>query len=403
MVKLIMSLVIAAAVVCTYWSIRFAAADWLAQREQLPSALRAVALASGDEAYLRETAQLADESNGDGAFYYQQAVKANPYASYDWNQLGLHAERAHQFKQAETDLLTAAHYDNLFEPRWALANYYFRRGDMPAALRWIRKSLEIADIGFPGIFRLCWEISSDPAIILHDAVPDRPLVLAQYLLFLGATNRLDAATPVALRLLPIAGSEQVGPLLNYCDAAIAAGRVNDSISVWNGLSERKLIARGPVTSNGQNVVVNSGFEFPPSGRGFDWRLTNADGVLIYPKKTGGLVIDFAGKQPENCVILSQYLQLKAGVSYRLHIKYQTSGISPASGLRWRILDASNGRETPDVSLNLPSEKDQDGYLSFSVPPNVNFEILQLIYERRLGTTRIEGTLNLDQVEITSAP
>ena len=62
------------------------------------------------------------------------------------------------------------------------------------------------------------------ADIWRYAIPKTPVVLEQYLQFLLADNKLDAAEPVAAQLVEVAERPQVNSLLVYSDATIAAKR-----------------------------------------------------------------------------------------------------------------------------------------------------------------------------------
>lgn len=223
---------------CLYWNAKLILAGWYESRQDLPSVLKAVTLVPGNEAYLRRAAQLTDEREGDGTAYYMRAVHADPYSSYDWMQLALHAERSGRAEQARHYLLTAAHYDHLFEPRWTLANYYFRTGNVAETLYWIRQSLAIAEADFTTIFRLCWLTSDDPGLILSSAIPNRPMILVRYLRFLCVTNRWGDTGAVVKKLVAIGGAKETPVLADYCDAAIAAGHRTEAIAAFSGCSHR---------------------------------------------------------------------------------------------------------------------------------------------------------------------
>lgn len=136
-IRAVMLLPIAATAVAMYWSLRLTIANGFEEGVDLNAAIHAIALVPGNDAYLRRAAELTDEVGGDGAAYYRKAITVDPYASHDWVQLGFDAERDGRSRDSEQDLLQAAHVDRTFEPRWALANFYFRRGDTTSTLRWV--------------------------------------------------------------------------------------------------------------------------------------------------------------------------------------------------------------------------------------------------------------------------
>ncbi|MGI9073659.1 MAG: tetratricopeptide repeat protein [Bryobacteraceae bacterium] len=384
-----------------YWSLRFAIADGFEARSNLSASAHAIALVSGDEEYLRRAGELTEEAGGDGTAYYRRAAAVDPFAANDWMQLGFHAERSGRYQEAERDLLKAASVDQSFEPRWTLANFYFRRDDSSNTLRWIRKSLSIAEGDFTAVFRLCWQATGDPGQILREAMPNRPGVLGQYLNFLFSTNRFEESTAIAMRLVGIASPDQTGALLDYCDRALTAAHPDQAATVWNALSRRGLIPQSGIGGNLAHTIRNRDFHAALTGRGFDWKSSAPEGVLIDSAGSEGLRIEFSGKQGDESVILSQYVHLTPETRYVFNTRYQSEGIAPGAGLRWRLLNPFTGREVENAAVELPSANSEQAQAKFIVPPYLRWGLLRLLYNRRPGTNRIEGSLRLIFVDIAA--
>jgi len=136
-------------------------------------------LSPGNEAYLRRSAAVLEEIGRDGTRYYREATRIDPYDSANWLQLGFHAERLGHFQAAEQNLLEAAQVDGLVEPKWALANFYFRRGSLLRTRHLVPDTMSLQGGGLRAAVRLGWQATSDPIMILRGAVPKRPLVLDQ--------------------------------------------------------------------------------------------------------------------------------------------------------------------------------------------------------------------------------
>jgi tetratricopeptide (TPR) repeat protein len=384
-----------------YWSVRLAVASWFETSATLNASRRAIALAPGNEEYLRRAAELIEAAGGSGTAYYRQAVTADSYAANDWVQLGFHAERDGQYPEAERDLLKAARLDQQFEPRWTLANFYFRRGDSTNTLHWIQRSLSIAEGDLTAVFRLCWQATKDPGQILHNAIPNRPAVLGQYLSFLFSTNHFKESTAVAMRLVGIANRDQTGALLDYCDQALSAGLPDQAAIVWNSLNRRKLITQPAIAHNSTHTIRNPDFHAALTERGFDWKVSVPGGVLTDRGGADGLRIEFSGKQADESVILSQYVHLTPGTQYLFRTRYQSNGITPGTGLRWRLLDPLTGREVENAAVELPSSDGEHAQARFFVPPYLRWGLLQLLYSRTPGTNRIAGNLRLIFVDIAA--
>lgn len=240
------------------------------------------------------------------------------------------------------------------------------------------------------LFRLCWRTTQDSSEILERAIPERADVLRQYLGFLLAENRLGAAAGAAERLVERSGADDVPPLVSCCDRLLEAKNVPAAIRIWNTLSARKLIAAPPVRLERGPSLINGNFATPPVQHGFDWRLNPVAGVNASLDPPAGLRIAFSGKQPERCELLRQFVPVVPGREYILRFHCRTSGIAPGTGIRWRVY-------APDLiaaSRDLSEET-----LVFSTPADAALIRLALAYERSPGTTRIEGSVWLYDVEL----
>jgi len=261
----------------------------------------------------------------------------------------------------EKSLLAATRLDAGFAPRWALADFYFHRRD--AAKFWpaMRDALNVSYGDLAEQFRECWSMEADPATTLDRAIPDRPAVQRQYLNFLLSENRLDAAPPVAMRVLSAADREAAPSLLNYCDRMLAQWRGEEARAVWDGLVKRNLVAE--------------------PDRGFDLRISTPPGIEA-ERTASGAILRFSGRQPENAELLSQYIALVPRRRYLFTARYRISGIPPGSGLI--------------SALRLPDGRDLPADIAFQAPDGVTLGRLFLAYRRAPGTVRIEGSLTLEK-------
>src|SRR5690348_4481522 len=124
-----------------YWSLRLAWADHLSRSPEEPMVARAIAWAPADaDLYLR-LADLRQASGGDFAGLLEAASALDPYNADTRLRLGAAAEMRGDLRAAESRLLEAARLSRQFAPRWALANFYFRRGDAGRFWMWTRASV----------------------------------------------------------------------------------------------------------------------------------------------------------------------------------------------------------------------------------------------------------------------
>lgn len=306
----------------------------------------------------------------------ETAARLSPYDSAPLIRLGLAAELGGRRARAEQLLLEAARIDRLYEPRWSLANFYFRSGDVAKFWPAVRAALEMAYGDQTPLYRLCWRFTDDPARVL-EAIPSRRALLAGYLQFLLAERHADSAPSAARRLAGLATAEDLPLLLTYVDRS-------PDLTVWNMLCRRGLLPYRPLDPERGPILTNPDFVTAPLLRGFDWRAASTAEIAPARIAPSGLRIGLSGNQPESCELLWQPLPAIPGRRYRFRFDYRTSQIPPRSGLHWTVAGAA----TPDLS----SDTLRSVTLDFTA--SAPLERLALTYARVPGSVRIEGSIEL---------
>ena len=204
-------------------------------------------------------------------------------------------------------------------------------------------------------------------------------------------------------MLASADTDAVPSLLNYCDKVLAKGLGDQALFVWNGLAGRKLIPYPELAAGAGEIPVNGDFR-TELGHGFDWQFSAPDG--IYANRTlppSGLILSFSGKQSENTEILSQYVPLVPHRRYALTVRYRVSGIGAESGLMC-TLALPGGQDALEGRGLLPGG---EGSLRQTIPfqsaDRATLGRLVFGYHRLLGTSRIEGSVTLQDFALTLAP
>ena len=315
---------------------------------------------------------------------------------------------------AEDYLLRAARVSRLYEPRWTLANFYFRRGARAEFWNWTRQALELAPRDGTPQFQLCWAMSQDPEEILRKAIPPNPRVVESYASFLLSTNRLDAAAQL------FAGSArqaQVPLLLSACDRFIDAAMIDAAVSAWNAA-----VGSNALDPERGASLTNAAFAVPATGRGFDWRVRQIPGVSA-TIGSGVAAVFFDGREPEQCEPIAQLIPVLPGRKYQLQFEYKSTGIPPQSGLKWQAAAACGGSNSMPLanvrgsvgtaacteprpsgsgvavcchkllgsSASLSSDDWKQEVVEFQAPQGVRLVRLSLIYSRASGAVRIDGS------------
>jgi hypothetical protein len=391
-----------------WFSIHLGAADAQFLDHTPESVARAIAIEPRNTDYLALRALQLDYDGADSTPLLERAAQLSPLNSSPRMRLGLAAEIRGDFDSAEKWLLDAARVDRQFEPRWTLANFYFRRASIAApgnqavspfrnqsAERFwnvMREALEISYGDRRPAFDLCWRMagassnfpnaaSPIPATAIPDrAIPDRREVLAAYLQY-TLDSHPDAAGPVALKLARFSDPSDRPLLLAACDRLIAtAPDAAMALRLWNAI--------GYAAPAG---IFNGSFTTPPLNHGFDWRLIESPGVvhtaLEQPRPARRIALD--GRQPESCPLLTQIVNLEPNARYSLRWEARTSGFSAPAGLEWRIAD---------LHANIGSS-DAPAFGSGAFVATSELAPLTLFYQRPAGQARAEGFIELSRVMI----
>jgi len=397
----------ALAAVC-YWPVRLAWADLLFRRDTESAVARSAELTPGNAEYHARLAALRQEAGRDGAAIESEmraTVIASPRMSGAWIALGLRAETAGAFTQAEADLVRAADVDHTYATLWTLANFYFRRNDRDKFWPVARRALAIGDVTAHDpvpLFRLCWKLSRNPATVLDHAIPDVAAVQSRYLAFLMQENLTQVAEPVTQRVVALGGERDLDAVLDYCDRLIAASDAEHAIHAWNALCWRthSCLPLAPLTAAG---MTNGDFGSQPVQHGFDWRMPVVAGVEV---ERGGLPprlqIALDGHEPENCELLAQVLAVAPSRRYCVRFRYQTDGLATGSGVRWRIADVA-GREISSNSSDLASDQEATGTLRFESPLTASLVRLVLAYRHPPRLAKTEGRVALAAVWLEFDP
>jgi tetratricopeptide (TPR) repeat protein len=400
--------VIVLAALALFQATRYAFADWLATSAVESSVLRATTLVPDNTAAWLRLADLRSTSDEDAVGPLRRALKSSPEDAHIWIQLGLELEGRRDLAEAERCLTRAVELDRDFIPIWTLTNYYFRRGDTVRFFPAARRTLAYSRGDLNPLFRMCWSITDDGAVILRDAIPDRDDVLSAYLQWLD--GQLDAAAPVAKRLLDRYPEQGTPALLGYCDRLVSGQRLDAAVALWNQMSGRGLIKAGPVQPD---QIVDGSFRFPPLDTAFDWRASSPPGVDI---AAGGssLNLSFSGTQPDHCDVVNQLVLLHPDRTYRLRYHFESSGLEAGAGLHWIAGDARSGaRFAPPLSQfrltpgDFAMAQAGDGDYTFIVPPSSASHApvlarIALVYDRVPASATMQGWIRVERVWLEEA-
>jgi tetratricopeptide (TPR) repeat protein len=399
---LLVGAVLAGLMTAGAWSIRTGWADYQARRQTLAGAEEAVAFAPDNADYSAAlAAQVPEDDPRRATLLLRRSVSLNPLFAQSWIDLGLTAEREGDRTTAQICLLRAADADLRFLPRWTLANYYFRHDDRERFWYWAKEALAMAYGAVQPMFRLCGRVEEDGRLVDRLGIRN-PEVRAGYLYYLLSRNRVDLIGPAVRRLLEDNREADVPLLLSACERFLEALRVNEAVDLWERLASSQRVPFRTRAGRGEQLLANNSFTTPPTSRGFDWRISGAEGISVSREgEAGGLRLTFSGSEPEDCEALVQLSPVQGGMEYELRSEHQTDGIAKGAGLGWQITDASGGALLGEGPILAP-ESNAGRQLRFQTPLKCRLIRLALKYHRAPGTTRMEGFLALQTVSLHPA-
>ncbi len=392
-------LVLPALAYAIYSSARQARADSDYRLNTPESLARAVQDDPGNADYHALRAEHIEGLGGDPAPEREKAALLDPLESRYWIDLGMMAELRGDMSGAERYLLKAASVDRKFGPRWALMNFYFRQHRDAEFWQWTQAALPMAYGDLSMIFRLCWLMTNDSASIAR-MLPHTDLVRTQYLIFLIDEGHLDAAPAIAREVAARATPGELDLLMQYCDTSMRNNTAS-AVEVWNALVRRKLEPFNALSPAGGAIITDGEFRQTPIEHGFDWRVAKSDGVSVtFGSAIPGATVGLSGDQDQTVAILSEWVPVEPGKSYRIDYRYTADGENAnkrqASGLAWEVEDPAS-RKVLGASEDLKNASGtQSGSLQFTAG-ETGAAILRLRYTREPGTFRHEENFTIQSI------
>jgi hypothetical protein len=176
-----------------WYSVVQARADIAFRQNNLVDARTAVRLAPGNALYHANLAELSEVSGADPDPELKIASDLNPFDSTYWIRRAFRSEVQQRYDESERFLREAYRVDRGFDPRWALMNYYFRRGNLPEFWKSGTEAFAMSYGDLDPIFRLCLAASNNPADT-RKILPERPSALVSFFTYLVRHEQIGMAS-----------------------------------------------------------------------------------------------------------------------------------------------------------------------------------------------------------------
>ena len=334
-------------------------------------------------AFLDRLAQKREETGSDALDELRRAAALEPQNPSRWMRLGNAAEFSGDDALAGTCFRRAVELSNLYQPRYLLAQYYFRRQDRALFERWAQDAFQKSYGDVSPLLDLCRRMQPDGDSFAQQALAAPAPLRRQFLAYLVKREETAPAGRLARALALTATDDDLASLYGYCDLSLAQGDASGAETVWNTLCRRGRIPYGSLDAPTGASVTNADFERCALGAAFDWHVESVKGIRIkqLPREWRA---DLSGEEPESCLFAWQYVPLVAGRRYRIEISAVTIEGSAADGIGWSLFYPSPGGVWKEW---VPGA---DGRFT----AQADIARLALTYRRPWGAARLLGTLAL---------
>lgn len=302
----------------------------------------AVSLQRGIPDDLRDRAQKRllqgdSASQTEGLTLLRQALRQDPASPYRWCDLGEALVEAGETATAGYCFRRSLELGPNAPPIWMrAANFHFRLAETGEAVRCTARVLKIVPDYDAVVFSYWDRLIPETGDILSSIADDKRAAQSyfQHLISSGQTARAE----IAWNWLAGRAFSDDRLAASYIDLLLARQQVQQAGEVWTAhLGARK----GDYPD--VNRLFNAGFEFPPTGAAFDWRISPVDAVEVTRDsglaKAGrcSLRLRFLGKANVAYSHTAQTTPVSPG-PYRLRAFVQTEALTTSEGIRFRIFD-----------------------------------------------------------------
>ena len=343
--------------------------------------------------------------------HYEAAVARSPRQADYWADLADAYELAGRLEEAERAYERARQAaPNSPTVGWQRGNFLLRRGQVAAALEAFRPVLVAKPALRRQAFDLAWRATGDGRLILERMIPPQADIGLEYLNYLVAQQRLEAAGELWSKLLAWNQAFDPRAAFPFLDALREHGQPGQLETAWAELGTRHPLAF-PRRAAPDELITNGGFESDLWNGGLDWRVQPVEGAVVSVDNLNffdgarALRLEFDGRHNLHYQHVFQFVPVRPAAAYRFSFFLRTQGLTSDSGPRFEITDAYEpGRLALTTRNVLGSARWSLEQLEFSTGPETRLLLVRLIRppSQKLDN-RLAGTVWLDQVRLTALP
>ncbi len=331
---------------------------------------------------------------------YQESLRRSPLRPGVWVDISKAYQLNNQPAEAERALERAIKLNPNNPPLlWEAGTFYLMNNMTEKAVTALRQYLLLEPAMQSMVYDLCWKLRLENSFIIQHIVPQSYLYQAGYLSFLMAAKKIAEAEDAWNALDP--NNIEKKDFIAFTNFLIDNGQYGQAEAVWDAVTAK---IEGMHGREAASLLWNHGFESEPLNGGFDWRITEAEGVNVFiddtVKMTGSrsLGIVFDGQHNPDITFARQIVPITPGTRYSLRTYIKTDGITTKNGVFLQV----QGLNCTGLSVRTDSVVGS-GYwkempMDFEVPAGCSAAVVMIRRERSQKLdNKIEGTAWIDGI------
>jgi len=331
---------------------------------------------------------------------YQESLRRNPLQPGVWIDLSKAYQLNGQPAEAEHALERAVKLNpNNPTLLWEAGTFWLMNNMTEKAVNVLRQYLLLEPAMQSMVYDLCWKLKLENGFIITNIVPQSYNYQSGYLSYLMATKKA-AESADAWKTLD-QNSIEKKDFIAYTNFLIEQGLYAEAESIWNAVTAK---IEGMHGREANSILWNHGFENEPLNGGFDWRITEGQGVNVFIddsiKMTGtrSLGISFDGKNNPEITVAQQVVPITPGTLYSLRTYIKTDGITTKNGVFIQVQgQRCTGLEARTDSV-VGSGYWKEVTVNFEAPASCSAAVVKIRRERSQKLdNKIEGTAWIDGI------
>lgn len=303
--------------------------------------------------------------------HYRTSIRLTPLQAGAWLDLAKAYRADGQITQSEDSFERAVKLSpNNADLMWEAGTYWLINNKPDMAVAALKRYLLLVPERQKDVYDLCWKLNVDNRSLLRDLVPDTFEYRSTYLSYLIAAGHVPEARE-AWNTIEMQHLDQ-DLFITYVNFLIAHNLYDEAGKVWEEINKQRADAGA---FDERALMWNPGFEDTIVNGGFDWMITERDGVNVFIddsiRMSGNrsLGVSFDGQHNPDIIMARQIVPVTPSSQYSLRGYVRTESLTTTNGIvvsvsghtcsglhtRSEVLTGSNFWKEVSIDFAVPAE------------------------------------------------